>query len=75
MQVTLVNRSDKDISLTPVAAIPVFARGADHIRDHRHVTSLLNVIKVEDDGVTVKPTMALMNVDIIATAIPTVFTE
>ncbi|MCH4153757.1 MAG: cellobiose phosphorylase [Saccharofermentans sp.] len=58
MQVTLVNRSDKDISLTPVAAIPVFARGADHIRDHRHVTSLLNVIKVEDDGVTVKPTMA-----------------
>ena len=58
MQVTITNDGDKDISFIPSAAIPVFARGADHIRDHRHVTSLLNVIEVLDDGIEVRPTMA-----------------
>ena len=58
MQVTITNDGDKDISFIPSAAIPVFARGADHIRDHRHVTSLLNVIEVLEDGIEVRPTMA-----------------
>ena len=58
MQVRITNTSDKDISFTPTAQIPVFARGADHIRDHRHVTSLLNVCEVKDIGVEVTPTMA-----------------
>ena len=58
MQVTVTNDGDRDISFIPSAAIPVFARGADHIRDHRHVTSLLNVIEVLEDGIEVKPTMA-----------------
>lgn len=58
MQVTVTNDGDKDIAFIPSAAVPVFARGADHIRDHRHVTSLLNVIEVLEDGIEVKPTMA-----------------
>ena len=58
MQVTVINDGDKDISFVPSAAVPVFARGADHIRDHRHVTSLLNVIEVLEDGIEVRPTMA-----------------
>lgn len=58
MQVKITNNSDKDITFTPSAAVPIFARGADHIRDHRHVTSLLNVIRVKDIGVEVEPTMA-----------------
>ena len=58
MQVTVTNNSGIDITFTPSAAVPIFARGADHIRDHRHVTSLLNVIRVKDIGVEVEPTMA-----------------
>lgn len=58
MTVTLRNDSDAAVTLTPVAAVPIYARGADHIRDHRHVTSLLNRIKVTEDGVQVTPSMA-----------------
>ena len=58
MQVTVENDGDKEVSFIPSAAIPIFGRGADHIRDHRHVTSLLNVIEVLEDGVEVRPTMA-----------------
>ena len=58
MQVTITNNRNEDIKFTASAAIPIFARGADHIRDHRHVTSLLNVIRVKDIGVEVEPTMA-----------------
>ena len=58
IQVTVTNNSSSDIKFTPSAAVPIFARGADHIRDHRHVTSLLNVIRVKDIGVEVEPTMA-----------------
>ena len=58
MQVTVTNEGSGDVSFIPSAAIPVFARGADHIRDHRHVTSLLNVIEVLEDGIEVRPTMA-----------------
>ena len=58
MQVTVTNNSGSEIKFTPSAAVPIFARGADHIRDHRHVTSLLNVIRVKDIGVEVEPTMA-----------------
>ena len=58
MQVTVENTGSEKIAFIPSAAIPVFARGADHIRDHRHVTSLLNVIEVLEDGIEVRPTMA-----------------
>ena len=58
MQVTVTNEGAGDVSFIPSAAVPVFARGADHIRDHRHVTSLLNVIEVLEDGIEVRPTMA-----------------
>ena len=58
MQVTVINEGESEVSFIPSAAIPVFGRGADHIRDHRHVTSLLNVIEVLEDGIEVRPTMA-----------------
>lgn len=57
MQVTITNISKKKIELTPIAAIPIYARGADNLRDHRHVTSLLQRIKTDKFGVIVKPTM------------------
>ncbi|RKM61111.1 cellobiose phosphorylase [Butyrivibrio sp. CB08] len=58
MTVKFTNVSDADISFTPVAAVPIYARSADNIRDHRHVTSLLNRAILTDKGVVVKPTLS-----------------
>lgn len=57
MQVTLTNISKKSISFIPYAAIPLYARSADNLRDHRHVTSLLTRIKQQKYGIVVKPTL------------------
>ncbi|MCX5710922.1 MAG: cellobiose phosphorylase [Candidatus Omnitrophica bacterium] len=57
MQVRLTNISRKKIKLIPTAAIPIYARSADNIRDHRHVTSLLQRITLDRFGVIVKPTL------------------
>ncbi len=57
MQVTLQNRGSKPVELTPVAAIPIYGRSADNIRDHRHVTSLLHRVEVRTHGIDVKPTL------------------
>ena len=42
MQVTLTNLGAEPLTLTPIAAIPLYGRSADNLRDHRHVTSLLH---------------------------------
>jgi hypothetical protein len=42
MQVQLTNCGDEPLTLTPTAAIPLYGRSADNLRDHRHVTSLLH---------------------------------
>ncbi|HHT97327.1 MAG TPA: cellobiose phosphorylase [Clostridiales bacterium] len=52
------NISKKEISFSPVAAIPIYGRSANNIRDHRHVTSLLHRISVVENGVIVRPTMS-----------------
>lgn len=57
MIVTLTNLGEQTTALTPIAAIPLFARSADNIRDHRHVTSLLHRIAVRDEGIFVTPTL------------------
>lgn len=58
MEVTITNTSDSVIAFTPVAAIPLYGRSADNIRDHRHVTSLLHRIRTTENGVLVKPTLS-----------------
>lgn len=57
MSVTLTNISSKTISFVSTAAIPIYGRSAENIRDHRHVTTLLNRISTDRFGVTVKPTL------------------
>ncbi len=57
MQVKLRNTGAEPVSFTPVAAIPFYARSADNIRDHRHVTSLLHRVRVTGWGVEVTPTL------------------
>lgn len=58
MEVTIQNESDREITFTPVAAIPIYGRSADNIRDHRHVTSLLHRIRTTEEGVYVRPTLS-----------------
>ncbi|MDE7267030.1 MAG: cellobiose phosphorylase [Lachnospiraceae bacterium] len=58
MHVELCNMGKTAQTITPTAAIPIFGRSADNIRDHRHVTALLHRIKTTDYGVTVKPTLS-----------------
>ena len=38
----ITNTSDKAQTITSTVAIPMYARSASNIRDHRHVTSLLH---------------------------------
>ncbi|OOM80794.1 cellobiose phosphorylase [Clostridium sp. BL-8] len=57
MKVTITNTSDNSKKVTPTVAIPLYCRSADNIRDHRHVTSLLNRIETTEDGIIVNPTL------------------
>ena len=58
MFVTITNESTEDVEIRPTAAVPIYGRSADNIRDHRHVTSLLHRIKTDDYGVLVTPTLS-----------------
>lgn len=57
MQVSLTNMSETAVCFTPVAAIPLYGRSADNIRDHRHVTSLLHRAKLTKFGIDLHPTL------------------
>ncbi len=57
MHVSLTNVGKSPCTLTPTAAIPLYARSADTLRDHRHVTSLFHRIRCTRAGVVVEPTM------------------
>lgn len=57
MLVKLYNSGEEDITLTPTAAIPMYGRSADNIRDHRHVTSLLHRVETTKFGVVLNPTL------------------
>lgn len=57
MKVEIENISDEELTLQVVSAIPVYARSADNIRDHRHVTALLHRISTVKNGIIVNPTM------------------
>lgn len=58
MHVKLTNKSGSVQMITPTAAIPVYGRSADNIRDHRHVTAMLQRISTFKNGVVVKPTLS-----------------
>ncbi|MDI6605708.1 MAG: cellobiose phosphorylase, partial [Candidatus Omnitrophota bacterium] len=58
MQVKITNILRRKIEFFPTAAIPIYARGAANLRDHRQVTSLLQRISLDKFGVIVKPTLS-----------------
>ena len=57
MIVKLKNSGKENLDITPTAAIPLYGRSADNIRDHRHVTSLLHRIETVETGVILNPTL------------------
>lgn len=55
MTVKITNTSSEAIEITATSAIPIYGRSAENIRDHRHVTSLVNRPEKRPYGVTMKP--------------------
>lgn len=53
--ISIYNQDVNEITFTPTSAIPLYARSAENIRDHRHVTSLVNRLDKLEAGVSVKP--------------------
>ncbi len=57
-EITYTNKTQKNQNLKITTATPLYARSADNLRDHRHVTSLLQTIDVFNGGIKVKPTLS-----------------
>ncbi|MDI6453154.1 GH36-type glycosyl hydrolase domain-containing protein [Peloplasma aerotolerans] len=57
-EIRVTNQSDAPFQLDITTAIPIYGRSADNLRDHRHVTSLLNQTEVVDHGIFVQPTLS-----------------
>lgn len=55
MRVVITNIGKETVKFTPTSAIPLYGRSADNIRDHRHVTSLVNRLIQLKNGVAIKP--------------------
>jgi cellobiose phosphorylase len=57
MWIKVKNTGKKGLNIIPTSFLPLFGRSARNLRDHRHVSSLLNRITLEKFGIFLKPTM------------------
>jgi len=57
MQVKIKNKTKRSLKITPTSFVPLYGRSADNLRDHRHVSSFLNRIKLNEYFISLKPTM------------------
>ncbi len=57
MLIEITNIGTSPYTLNPTAAIPLYGRSADNIRDHRNVTSMLHRIETTEYGVVLNPTL------------------
>ncbi|MDD5073233.1 MAG: cellobiose phosphorylase [Candidatus Omnitrophica bacterium] len=57
MRVRVTNKRGKEVEITPTSFIPLYGRSEKNIRDHRHVSSLLNRVYLDRYGISLKPTM------------------
>ena len=57
MLVTLTNDSAKAMQIAATAAVPLYGRSADNVRDHRNVTSMLHRVETTKYGVLLNPTL------------------
>ena len=58
MAVRVTNMSAAEKKIRAMAAVPIYGRSADNLRDHRDVTAMLHRIRVTEKGVVVTPTMS-----------------
>lgn len=56
-KIVITNNTEGEVEFTPTVAIPMYARSASNIRDHRHVTSLLHRTYTIKEGVVINPTL------------------
>ena len=56
-KVEITNTSGETQKITSTVAIPMYARSATNIRDHRHVTSLLHRTHTVKNGIMIFPTL------------------
>ena len=56
-KISFTNISEEPIKIRPTAAIPLYGRSADNLRDHRHVTSLLHRVTTTQNGIVLNPTL------------------
>ena len=56
-KIEITNTSDQPQTITSTVAIPMYARSASNIRDHRHVTSLLHRTFTVKNGIMIYPTL------------------
>jgi cellobiose phosphorylase len=57
MRIKIRNISAKPVEITPTSFIPLYGRPEKNLRDHRHVSSLLNRVSLEKFGISLKPSM------------------
>ncbi|MBN3490410.1 hypothetical protein JV173_02660 [Acholeplasma equirhinis] len=57
-KIEIKNNSLKVLEVDTITAIPLYGRSADNLRDHRHVTSLLNRTMHKSNGILMKPTLS-----------------
>jgi cellobiose phosphorylase len=56
MWIRVINKT-KTIKITPTSFIPLYGRSERNLRDHRHVSSLLNRLELKKYGIFLKPSM------------------
>ena len=57
MRIKVKNISPKEIKIVPTSFIPLYGRSENNLRDHRHVSSLLNRVSLDKFGISLKPSM------------------
>ena len=58
MWIKIKNKKNKAFEFTPTSFIPLYGRGENNLRDHRHVTSLFNRVHLDKYGIFLKPTLS-----------------
>lgn len=56
-KITLKNTTSKEFRIKVTTSVPLYSRSPENLHDHRHVTSLLNVAKIVENGIINKPTL------------------
>ena len=56
-RIRLTNSSKKKIDIVPTSFLALFGRSEKNLRDHRHVSSLLNRVFLKKNGLLLRPSM------------------